>query len=364
MRIGIDAKWYVSGNPSGKVVVKNIVNELVDFNTSHEFVFFLQKKDRNKSGELEAKCKSKPNVKIVYCLSALNFVSNLFIVPFYARKYKVDICLYQNFTPFFFHKKIKNIVYIHDFLFLDYPEYYSLVERMIFRLMPLTTCFANRIITISENERKRIAKHTKFAESEIDVVYHGVSDDFTEENSVREIPISLPDKYILFLGRINVRKNIQILLSALPDISKEYCLVIVGKKDHKTFDINTYIERMELVDRVKLLGHVSYQDLLVILSKAKIFVFPSFAEGFGLPPLEAMKSGVPVIVSNATCLPEVCQGAALYFDPNNKTELAEKVNVLDQKEIYLDMKKRGLEHVKKFRWQIAACKIMDIFERI
>ena len=89
------------------------------------------------------------------------------------------------------------------------------------------------------------------------------------------------------------------------------------KKDNKTFDIDEYIIQNNLSNRVKLLGFVKNEDLRLILSNAFVFAFPSFAEGFGLPPLEAMKSGVPVIVSNTTCLPEICGNAALYCSPNS-----------------------------------------------
>ena len=364
MKIGIDAKWYISGNPSGKVVVENLVNELITLDLQYEIILFLQRKDKSNAHILEEKCKNKSHIKIVYCISSVNFLSNIFIVPFYAKKHKVDFCLYQNYTPFLFKDKIKNITYIHDFLFLDYPQYYSLVERLVFRLMCVTARFAKKIITISESEKDRILKYTKIDSKNIEVVYHGVSEDFSPDNSQNEISLKLPEKYILFLGRINVRKNIQLLLSALPQIDEKYSLVIVGKKDHKTFNIDKYIIDLGIEKRVMLLGHVSYKDLLIILSKAKIFVFPSFAEGFGLPPIEAMKSGVPVVTSNATCLPEVCGDAALFFNPNDKYELADKVNMLGSKILYESMKIKGIEKAKEFNWTKSAYKILDIIKNM
>ena len=364
MKIGIDAKWYLSGNPSGKVVVQNIVNEIIKLETEHEFVLFIQRKDRNRAHELEEKCSHKKNIRIIYCISCINFLSNLFIIPFYAKKYKVEVFLYQNYTPFIFCKSIKNVAYIHDFLFFDYPQYFSVFERIVFRLMKVTSRFARVLITISNSEKKRIAKYTGFPNEKVFVVYHGISNDFAcRENIINTTKLkdSLPSKYILFVGRINVRKNIEILLDSMKSIDQSLNLVIIGKKDHKTFDIEKKIIDLNLNSRVTLVGHVEYCDLINILSHAFLFVFPSFAEGFGLPPLEAMKSGIPVVVSNATCLPEVCGDSALYFSPFNKEDLIFQINsICLDPSLYEKMKRKGLLHVEKFQWNLSVEEILRI----
>lgn len=367
--IGIDAKWYFNGNPSGKVVVQNIVDEILN-NSKYNFqyVLFLQKRDKIHANELENRCKNNGNVKVVYCISTVNFISNIFILPFYAVKHGVDVCLLQNFTPFLFSKRINYVAYIHDFLFFDYPKYYTRIERIVFKLMKITSKYAKKLITISKSEQQRIAKYTKRPIESINVVYHGVSDDFkqsTDQDNQLLEKYNLPEKYILFLGRINARKNIEILLNSISEIDPLFKIVIVGKKDHKTFNIEKYIEDLNISNRVILLGHVEFQDLTRVVSNAHLFVFPSFAEGFGLPPLEAMKSGVPVVVSNATCLPEVCGSAALYFTPNNKMELINQINrLINDNDLYEEMKVKGLEYSSQFTWKKSADNIIQIISEI
>lgn len=364
MKIGIDAKWYLNGNPSGKVVVRNIIDKILALPADNEIYLFIQKKDKPHASELIKKIGSKQNIRIVYIPNCINFLSNMVIMPFYTKRMKLDVCLYQNFTPVLFNDKTKNIVYIHDFLFLDYPEYYSYIERQIFRLMKTTAKYADSIITISESEKRRINKYVHQNKG-ITTIHHGISDDFKpttslEQKSIKE-KFKLPAKFILYLGRINVRKNIQVLLNAMPYLKEDLPLVIVGKKDHKTFDIDKTINDLGLDNKVLLLGHLAYQDVLDIIGTAHIFVFPSFAEGFGLPPLEAMKSGVPVISSNATCLPEVCGEAALYFSPDNKGELIEQINkLITSTDKWLEYRKRGLNHVKDFTWDNSVKKILQI----
>lgn len=368
MKIGIDAKWYFSGNPSGKVVVRNIVDEILPLSTDKEIYLFIQKKDQSHASELEKKLGTRKDIKIIFIPNCINFLSNMVVMPYYAKKLKLDVCLYQNFTPIIFRGTTKNIVYIHDFLFFDYPEYYSFIERQVFKLMKVAARYAHSIITISESEKKRISRYVG-NKIEITAIHHGISNDFAPKSPEQQKRIKnkygLPAKFILYLGRINVRKNIQILLEAMPHLKEEIPLVIIGKKDHKAFDIHKTINNLGLSSKVILLGHLPYKDLLDIVGTAHIFVFPSFAEGFGLPPLEAMKSGVPVICSDATCLPEVCGDAALYFAPNKRNDLIEQINTLTSDTTkWLSYKQRGLSHAQNFSWDKSVKEILNILTSI
>lgn len=363
-KIGIDAKWYFNGNPSGKVVVRNLVDQFIHQISDNQVYLFLRRMDQKYEHEILSKIGQKTNITLVYIPSTLNFISNMFVMPYYADKLGVDVCLYQNFSPVIFYKRTKNVAFIHDFLFFDYPNYFSYVERRIYSLMRFTAQFAHSIITISNSEKDRITKYLKI-KKDIHVVYHGVSDDFRpitqDEKLLVRKKFDLPEKYFLYLGRVNIRKNIKTILEAMPFLAYDYSLVIIGKKDHKTFDIDKTIVELGLEERVKMLGYLTYNDLLNVLGAAQIFVFPSFAEGFGLPPLEAMKSGVPTVVSNASCLPEICGDASLYFDPKNTKELVKEVNKLiideEEREKYI---KKGLDHSHKYTWQKSALKIKNI----
>ncbi len=363
MRIGIDAKWYASGNPSGLVVVRNLVDNIIlqSHKHNHEILLFANKSDKYLLKGLEEKIKPLESVQIVYCIKALNFLSNMFILPFYLRKYKIDVCLVQNFTPLFFNTNIKYVNYIHDFLFFDYPQYFTWIERTVFKLMKSTSSNAKEIITISKSERARIKRY--IPNKKIHVVYHGVSDAFSVENrnDLVTLKYMLPKKFILYLGRINTRKNIEVILKAIKNDETLLPLVIIGKKDHKSFDIDLYIKENAIDKRVFLLGHLPFEDLKVLISNAHIFVFPSFAEGFGMPPLESMKSGVPVIASNVSCMPEICGNAALYFNPYNSDELIRQIrNLMSDNSLYEQVVEKGFKQVEKYKWNKASEKIMSI----
>jgi glycosyltransferase involved in cell wall biosynthesis len=364
MRIGIDAKWYYSGPPSGVNVVRNIVNSLIKENTEHKLFIFLNRED--KILNYEDKIFQNNNVICVYIPRKVNFITNLFFFPLYFYKYNLDVILFQNFVPFYNLGSTQYINYIHDFLFLDYPQYFSLTERVIYSFIKSSLKKSNHIITISISEQKRIIKHTKISSDSISYVYHGVDEKFHERSVEKKLNIvakyKLPSKYILYVGRINIRKNIKTLLEGFSQIyDTEIALVIVGKEENNDINFLETICRLNIEKRVFVIGHIPDDDLVGIFSAAKIFVFPSFAEGFGLPPLEAMKSGVPSIVSDIASLNEICEDCVLYFNPNNVFELKDNMNLLlENNHLYNNLKQKGLNRAEKFEWDNSAREILKI----
>jgi len=362
MKIGIDAKWYFNGHPSGKVVVENLVNQLVNIDSFNEYYIYLDKRNKNLTFPYANK-----NVHLIYIPNRINAITNFFVLPFYTFRNKLDVCVYQNYAPFWGAKKRVN--YVHDALFMDFPEYFSVKERMYFWPMKYLSRFANHVITISNSEKERMVKHGFSKKENISFVHHGIglaNDDsakFKDENGLKQY--QLPKNFILYLGRLNVRKNIQTLLKAMPKIDKDLSLVIVGKDDHKTVDLDKLINNLNLSKRVIRLGFVSIEDITSIYKKASVFCFPSFAEGFGLPPLEAMYYGTPTVVSNTTSLPEICNDASLYVDPNKEDEIATQVNkLLNDKRLREDIIEKGKRRAASFSWEKAAKEILTIIKSI
>ncbi|MDY2586476.1 glycosyltransferase family 4 protein [Winogradskyella aquimaris] len=361
MRVGIDAKWYFNGHPSGKVVVENIVNHIVKKDSTVDFYIFLSKKDRHLKFPIE-----KPNIHLVYIPNFLNAFTNIFIMPFYTSKYNLDVCMYQNYAPLFGAKKIVN--YVHDALFMDFPEFFSLKERIYFYPMKYLSKCADHVITISYSEKERMLKHGFCEDKNISVVYHGLGlankKQFLNKVNIFD-KYNLPNKFILYLGRLNVRKNIQNLIKALPLVSEEVSLVIVGKSDHKTFDLDQLTDSLKVKDRVVKVGYIQFEDIEFFYKNAFVFCFPSFAEGFGLPPLEAMHYGTPVVVSNKTSLPEVCGDSALYIDPNKPSEIANQVNLLlNSQSLRNKLIKKGKQRSSEFSWEKASSEILNILKTI
>ena len=363
MRIGIDAKWYFEGPPSGKMVIRNIVDELLKRDNHHKIYIILDKKIVSQKNIFLGK-----NIYPVFVWGGNNLLSNIFWIPFLAKKYELDIIVYQNFSSFWGgHKKI---AYIHDILFKLYPQFYTTKEKIYFLPLKILSNISDAVITVSESEKKHLLANGY--NKPIDVIYHGVNEIFKPKNffsltlleEVRK-KFNLPEKYILFVGRLNVRKNIYNLLKAISILKSDLKLIIVGEKDWKMFDIQKLIDELNIRNKIVFTGRVNDEELLAIYAMSNVFVFPSFAEGFGLPPLEAMASGIPIIVSNNTSIPEICGEAGHYINPNDPYDIASKLKyVLSNEEIIKQKIEIGLNRSKKFQWSKSVDQIINLCENI
>jgi glycosyltransferase involved in cell wall biosynthesis len=362
MKIGIDAKWYFSGPISGRVIIENVLKELFLLRNDIEWHVFLDSKNKNDRFPL-----SGENVIAHYGWAGLNFISNVFLLPKQARHLKLDAVFFQTFSAG--GNSFKSIAFIHDVLFKDYPEFFTWKEMLYFKPLRWTIRKADRIITTTDYVKKELQKfgYTKKDQS-IDLAPLGVTEKFKpaelhREDFLKKIKArhGLPENYLLVVGRLNARKNLEAVIRSLPLLTdKKICLVIVGEENWKTPNLRELLHNEELKSRIKFTGFATDEELSAIYAMAKIFCFPSFAEGFGLPPLEAMASGVPVVVSNTTSMPEVCSDAALYFDPNNPQQIADQINrLLDNKSLYDQKRTEGLEWSKKFTWKRTAQGILN-----
>ena len=362
MKIGIDAKWLFTGHISGKLFIQNILPELFALRPEIEWHIFLDK--RNKDFTLPFRSN---NIKTHYIWAKFNMVSNLFILPGYAKRLQLDAVLFQTF----FMKKgtVKSIVFIHDILFKNYPQFFTLKERLYFKPLKWIISSADRVITTTEFVKKELIRfqYTK-PDQPIDIAPSGVTNIFRPRyqhdpaflHHVKE-KYQLPELYLLFAGRLNARKNIRGLIKSLRFLDdKNISLVIVGAENWKAPEINELLAQREIRDRLTFTGFVPDNELAAIYAMAKAFCFPSFAEGFGLPPLEAMASGIPVIVSDTTSMPEVCNHAALFINPRDPKNIADQVNsLLKNKTLYEQKKREGLEWSSQYTWKRTAQGIMQ-----
>lgn len=367
MKIAIDAKWYFEGPPSGRLVIRNIVENIIINNQEDEIYIILKKSDKSRTLPF-----LNERVRLIFVWGNNNLISNLLFVPFAISKYKIDVCVFQFFCSIF--GNFKKIVYIHDVIFKTHPEYFGLKERIYFLPMKFLARRSDGIITVSKYVQDRI-KEYKFIgkEKKSYVVYNGVSTNYKKKEFFSSTELGqikakygLPPKFLLYVGRLNERKNILNLLKSLNYIDdNDIKLVLCGKYDWKMFDVNKKINEMNLNNRVKLIGYVSDDELPLLYSLASVFCYVSFEEGFGLPPLEAMSSGVPVVVSNSSSLPEVCGDAGYYVDPYSPKDIAEKITLaLKDKDLRKEKIASGLERVKKFTWQNSFDRIVKICKEV
>lgn len=322
-RVGIDTKWYFDGHPSGRIVIRNWVSELYKIadKTNFVFFFFFNKKFESANELIETE-----QIKFIWVKSFNNLITNTLILPFYANRHQLDLVLYHNFTGLWGNQL--KIQFIHDVIYETHPQYFSFLERFYFSFIRYTAKFSDIIYTISESEKNRIINSGYRSKTGIiRIVKNGVSESFFADysselkNQVR-LKHDLPENFILYVGRINVRKNITSLLEAFNQLNiQNLHLVLVGKPDWKTPDLNTYLTTDAEKKNMHLLGFVDDAELPVIYSLATIFCFPSLEEGFGIPPIEAMASGVPVITCDRPVFKEICGEFSSYFNDADPSSL-------------------------------------------
>ncbi|MBD1395404.1 glycosyltransferase family 4 protein [Mucilaginibacter glaciei] len=363
IRLGIDAKWYFDGPPSGHMVVKNLVDQMVTRHDEFELCLFLCSKHKNL-----AKSHFPQGIELIFLPNVPNMIANMFVVPYFANAHKLDAVMLQNFLGPWSDKLFK-VVYIHDVLFLDYPEYFTKNELKYFNFIRRYAIKANLVITISETEKKRMVQNYVARSAKISVVHHGIDEKFKPlcncqaaiVQTVKE-KYNLPDRYLLFVGRINIRKNLDNLIKALGMlIDSDVKLVVVGERTALNLKLEEMIAAEQLGGRVIFTGHVPEEDLYTVYANATVFCFPSYAEGFGLPPLEAMRCGVPVVVSDRTAMPEVCGDAALYANPDDAEDIARKIRVLlNDHSFYLKKADEGIAQSEKYSWKKSADDILNL----
>jgi glycosyltransferase involved in cell wall biosynthesis len=281
------------------------------------------------------------------------------------RRY--DIYFEPNFIPLDIRAR-KVVTTVHDFSFYHHPEWHPRD-----RIEYFSDNFFKRIdksdviITISEYVRKEAIEILKGYGGKIISIPLGYDQAlFNIQNEIK-IEHQLPERFVLFVGSVEPRKNLRRLLEAymqLPDrVKKDYKLLIAGFKGWKNKDIMELLKRAE--GCVEYLGYVSNEMLADLYRSASCFVYPSLYEGFGLPPLEAMACGCPVVVSNVASLPEVCGDAAYYVDPYSVESIAEGMyKVLTDDTLRQNLIKKGLERAKLFSWEKSAREHLKVFEEV
>ena len=284
------------------------------------------------------------------------------LLAFYARKYDILYCP-SNIAPLYLPKKTKLVITLHDLAFLDFPKQYSSVFQQYYAfLVPKNIQRAEYILTISDFSKKRIIREYPWVENKISVIHHGISSHFSPSNQKKS-------EYILYVGTMNQIKNFQVLLEIFlaPEFKNIDLKMILPNASTFSEDeyINALIQNAKVSENIDIIDRVNQDELKIYYQKAKLFVFPSFHESFGFPPLEAMACGTAVIASNVTALPEVCGDAVLYVDPHSKEEIAKKIQLLfsdtSLQEHYIT---KGLAHVQTYTWEDAAKAHLKVFKEV
>ena len=265
---------------------------------------------------------------------------------------------FSNTLPIFYRNKI---VTIHDIIHLKFPVSYS--YRKYYKIVfPLMLKYSKQIITVSEFSKREIANYYGINEEKISVIYNGVSEKFKPRKT------HTMEKYILGVSSIACHKNFINLIKAYQKLkTKNIKLYIVGGLNDKIFgkDSRRIIESVKGNENIKFLGRVTDDELIELYSNALCFVYPSVYEGFGIPPLEAQACGCPVIISDIPVFKEIYGDSAVYFNPLDPKDIADKVNqVLNDKKLREQLLIKSLENSKKYTWEKSAEKFFKIINKV
>jgi glycosyltransferase involved in cell wall biosynthesis len=263
------------------------------------------------------------------------------------------------------------VVTIHDLSFLLYPGSFRTLNRTYLRAFTrLSVQRARRVLAVSESTKRDLMQYYHLKPDKIDIVYNGVDSHFRPlpEDQIEGFRSKrgLPERFILFVGTLEPRKNIVRLVEAYARIPQQPCppLVLVGGKGWLYDEVFARVEALNLNDRVRFVGYVPAEELAWWYNAATLFVYPSLYEGFGLPPLEAMACGTPVITSATSSLPEVVGDAGLLVDPTDLDALAMAMEqVLTDGALRTEMRAAGLPRARTFSWQRTAQRTVTSYHR-
>jgi len=372
MKIGFDAKRAFSNKSGLGNYSRTVLKGLQEYFPENEYLLYtpstrgdLFQKDFDSLDNFQIK---QPKDAINKLFSSywrtLNLVKSL-------EKDKIDIFHgLSNELPSKIQKtSIKTVVTIHDLIFLRFPEFFPKIDKYIYKNKFKHACkSADYIIAVSEQTKEDIINFFKVKPSKVHVIYQSCDTKFWEKCSDMD-KVQIQKKYnlqipfFLNVGTIEPRKNVRNLLYALLYTRNDINLVIIGKPTYYIKELKKIINEKKLHDRITFYHDVPNQDLPAFYQLAEGCVYPSFFEGFGIPILEALASGIPVISSYSSCLKETGGNAALYFNPNSPDEIAYCMDkILEDHQLKKNMIEKGYLHAKKFDKKKATENLEEIYK--
>jgi glycosyltransferase involved in cell wall biosynthesis len=266
--------------------------------------------------------------------------------------------------------RVPAVVTVYDLSFMRTPEHFRSYNRVYLRLATsMAVRRAQMVCAISEHTRQDLIERFKLDPTRIGIVYPGCDERFRPPPPAEVAEFrrrqGLPDQFILYLGTLEPRKNIPLLLQAYANLKCPQHLVIGGDKGWHYAEIFSTVERLGLQDRVHFPGYIPQADQPLWYAAAMLFVYPSRYEGFGLPPLEAMACGTPTITSNAASLPEVVGDAGFTVSPDDVVGLTESLQqLLTRSELRENCREGGLAQASRFRWPESARAQVQLYHNI
>jgi len=369
MRIAIDTHAIGSTLTGNERYIQNLAEQLLLLDRENEYFFFFTREEAKRRWENRA-----PN--LTTCLVSRNPFRRLGLdFPLQLRRLRPRVFHYQYTGPLL--NMSPEVVTIHDVSFERHPEFFDPAECFRLKLTVRRAIkTARRIITVSEFSKQEIVHFLGVPEQKVEVIYNGVGPEFQpigDRDAIKahleRYPIRRP--YLLAVGNICRRKNHLSMLRGFAlwlsrHHGSEHQLVIAGKPQDYATEFLAEASRLGLDNgRLKILGFVPEEDLPYLYAGAEVLLNTSLYEGFGLPLIEAMRCGVPVIASRASCFPEIASDAARYVSAQDADEISDAIQeVLENNTIRNDLIARGLHRAQCFRWDVAARETLKVYYKV
>lgn len=371
MKIGIDASALVKQKTGIEQWLSNFLYHLMQIDCTNQYFLFSY-------DEPSLSYPLNDNFKIVYYGGKSKKRSLFFTqLPKALKRCQIDLFLgAKPYLPPFHKNKIKYLAVVHDLLPLYMPELFTFSHRLRFKILTsLCRHQAHELIAVSNATKQDIIKYMRFPSARIHVVYEGADSEFNTkrapaliDQTMQKYKIDAP--YILCLSTVEPRKNMLRTIKAYEAYMQETpvsCkLVIVGGSGWNNGEIYDYVnQNSDLKSHVIFTGYVSDQEVKHIYANATLFIYASLCEGFGLPILEAMQSGIPVITSNVSSMPEVAGDACYLVNPLETEEIKQAIKALmSSPQKREELTKKGLERARKFSWEKCAKEIYEIMNNL
>ena len=367
MRIGIDARKlhdYGIGT-----YIRNLVRELAQIDTQTEYVLFTRPQDVGVAAALGENFRAVPDRSGHYSLS------EQISIPIGVRREGLDLFHATHYVlPALIPSK--TVVTIHDCIHLMFPEYLRHRLGYAYARASLYTAAhkSNRIFTVSEQSKRDILTFFNVPPEKIVVTPNAIDNRFSAPPSEEHVTqtrerYQLSHSYLLYVGNIKPHKNLERLIEAFHLVRQqgrsELELLIIGDEISKMQSLRRAVHKYDIHRSVRFLGYVPDKTLAVLYRLASVFVFPSLYEGFGLPPLEAMASGTPVVTSNVSSLPEVVGDAAVLVDPHSAEAIADGIiSLLRSTHLRGELRERGFKRVKEYSWARSVQRVREVYGEV
>lgn len=367
MRVAIDArKLHDFGIGT---YTQNLLRHLARLDGETEYVLLCHERDLGVGGQLG------PNFRTVLEPSANYSIREQFHVPWVLRRERPDVFHSPHYVlpP---AVRCRSVVTIHDCIHLMFPQYLPSRAAYVYAKASMWSAArrSSRILTVSEASKRDLLRFFDVPPDKIVVVYNAIDDRFSatpvEEDvaRVRE-RYQLDHEFVLYVGNVKPHKNLVRLIEAFDRLRRrgfdDLKLLIIGDEISKLPALRRAVHQYKLHKHVRFLGFLPADTLAVLYRLAAVFVFPSLYEGFGLPPLEAMASGTPVVTSNVSSLPEVVGDAAMLIDPYDVESIVDGIRrVLSEPALANELRARGIQRAREFSWERSVARTKELYQEV